>query len=75
MNQTQRVRQRKLSGALARQPVPDALTSTRQSPTTDIRALTRLVFESYQTSYGRSSPKVQRRYKKLTHDLAESGKV
>lgn len=41
----------------------------RQSPLTDIRTLTRLVFESYQTSFERSSPKVQRRYKRLIQDL------
>ena len=41
------------------------VTQPRQSPVTDIRTLTRLVFESYQHSYIDSSPKVQRRYQKL----------
>lgn len=46
-------------------------TQPRQSPITDIRTLTRLVFECYQASYPHSSPKVQRRYQKLIHALTE----
>lgn len=45
------------------------VTQPRQSPVTDIRTLTRLVFESYQASYPHSSPKVQRRYQKLIDAL------
>ncbi len=50
------------------------VTQPRQSPITDIRTLTRLVFESYQDSYINSSPKVQRRYQKLIHSLTEHGR-
>lgn len=46
----------------------------RQSPITDIRTLTRLVFESYQASYPHSSPKIQRRYQRLIHSLTEHGR-
>jgi len=45
----------------------------RQSPTTDIRSLTRLVFEAYQDSYLASSPKVQARYRKLIEELSRKG--
>ena len=47
------------------------VTQLRQSPITDIRTLTRLVFESYQASYPHSSPKVQRRYQKLIRELSD----
>ncbi len=47
------------------------VTQPRQSPVTDIRTLTRLVFESYQASYPHSSPKIQRRYQRLIHALTE----
>ena len=50
------------------------VTQPRQSPTTDIRTLTRLVFESYQATYPHSSPKVQRRYQRLIHALTEHGR-
>ena len=50
------------------------VTQPRQSPVTDIRTLTRLVFESYQASYPHSSPKVQRRYQRLIHALTEHGR-
>ena len=46
------------------------VTQPRQSPITDIRTLTRLVFESYQASYPHSSPKVHRRYQKLISELS-----
>lgn len=76
MNHSQRVRCRRRSGAVARQLVPEALMSARQSPITitDIRTLTRLVFESYQANYSHSSPKVQRRYQKLISELTDYGK-
>ena len=45
----------------------------RQSPTTDIRSLTRLVFESYQHTYPASSPKVRARYRKLIAELSRKG--
>jgi hypothetical protein len=45
----------------------------RQFPTTDIRSLTRLVFESYQDSYPASSPKVRARYRKLIEALSCKG--
>ena len=47
------------------------VTQPRQSPVTDIRTLTRLVFESYQASYLHSSPKVRRRYQKLIRELSD----
>lgn len=47
------------------------VTQPRQSPITEIRTLTRLVFESYQDSYIHSSPKVRRRYKKLISELSD----
>ena len=47
------------------------VTQPRQSPITDIRTLTRLVFESYQASYPHSSPKVRRRYQKLIRELSD----
>lgn len=50
------------------------VTQPRQSPITDIRTLTRLVFESYQDSYRHSSPKVQRRYQKLIRELCDQTK-
>jgi hypothetical protein len=50
------------------------VTQLRQSPITDIRTLTRLVFESYQASYMHSSPKVQRRYQKLILELSDHNK-
>ncbi len=50
---------------------PTDVTQPRQSPITDIRALTRLVFESYQASYPHSSPKVHRRYQKLIRELSD----
>ena len=50
------------------------VTQPQQSPVTDIRTLTRLVFESYQATYPHSSPKVQRRYQKLIHALTEHGR-
>ena len=50
------------------------VTQPRQSPITDIRTLTRVVFECYQASYPHSSPKVQRRYQRLIHALAEHGR-
>ena len=50
------------------------VTQPRQSPVTDIRTLTRLVFESYQATYPHSSPKVQRRYQRLIHALTEHGR-
>ena len=50
------------------------VTQPRQSPITDIRTLTRLVFESYQASHPHSSPKVQRRYQRLIHALTEHGR-
>ena len=50
------------------------VTQPRQSPITDIRTLTRLVFESYQASYPHSSPKVQRRYQKLIRELCDQTK-
>ena len=50
------------------------VTQPRQSPITDIRTLTRLVFESYQASYPHSSPKIQRRYQRLIHALTEHGR-
>ena len=45
----------------------------RQSPITDIRSLTRLVFESYQDTYPASSPKVQARYRRLIEELSRKG--
>jgi len=72
VNHSQQVSSRRLRVSSTRRPKPVSITSPRQSPITDIRTLTRLVFESYQHSYAQSSPKVQRRYKKLIHDLAES---
>ncbi len=75
MNSSQQVRASKSYGARAQCPKPVPIPSPRQSPITDIRALTRLVFEGYQTSFGNSGPKVQRRYKKLMRDLAECGKA
>ena len=45
----------------------------RQSPTTDIRSLTRLVFESYQDTYPASSPKVRARYCRLIEELSRKG--
>ncbi len=74
MNYSQQVRSRRLHGSSAHRLKPVSLTSPRQSPITDIRTLTRLVFESYQHSYAHSSPKVQKRYKKLIHDLTEFNK-
>ena len=50
------------------------VTQPRQSSITDIRTLTRLVFESYQATYPHSSPKVQRRYQRLIHALTEHGR-
>ena len=50
------------------------VTQPRQSPITDIRTLTRLVFESYQASYPHSSPKVQRRYRQLICELSDHAK-
>ena len=50
------------------------VTQPRQSPVTDIRTLTRLVFECYQASYPHSRPKVQRRYNRLIHELTEYGR-
>jgi hypothetical protein len=50
------------------------VTQPRQSPITDIRTLTRLVFESYQASYPHSSPKVRRRYQKLIRELSDHNK-
>ena len=50
------------------------VTQPRQSPVTDLRTLTRLVFESYQASYPHSSPKVQRRYHKLIRELCDQTK-
>ncbi len=50
------------------------VTQPRQSPVTDIRTLTRIVFESYQASHPHSSPKVQRRYQQLIRDLADHAK-
>lgn len=50
------------------------VTQPRQSPITDIRTLTRLVFESYQDSYIDSSPKVRQRYKKLISELSDHAK-
>ena len=50
------------------------VTQPRQSPITDIRTLTRLVFESYQASYPHSSPKVRLRYKKLIRELCDQTK-
>lgn len=50
------------------------VTQPRQSPITDIRTLTRLVFESYQDSYRHSSPKVQLRYQKLIRELSDHAK-
>lgn len=47
------------------------VTQPRQLPITDIRTLTRLVFESYQSTYKHSSPKVQRRYQKLIRELTD----
>ena len=47
------------------------VTQPRQSPITNIRTLTRLVFESYQATYPHSSPKVQRRYQKLIRELSD----
>ena len=47
------------------------VTQPRQPPVTDIRTLTRLVFESYQASYPHSSPKVQRRYQRLICELSD----
>lgn len=45
----------------------------RQSLVTDIRSLTRLVFESYQGTYPASSPKVQARYRRLIEELSRKG--
>ena len=50
------------------------VTQPQQSPITDIRTLTRLVFESYQDSYIHSSPKVQRRYRQLICRLSDLAK-
>ena len=50
---------------------PTGVTQPRQSPITDIRTLTRLVFESYQASYPHSSPKVRSRYQKLIRELSD----
>ena len=50
------------------------VTQPRQSPITDIRTLTRLVFESYQASYPHSSPKVRRRYRRLICELSDHAK-
>lgn len=47
------------------------VTQPRQSALTDIRTLTRLVFESYQSSHINSSHKVRRRYKKLISELSD----
>ena len=72
MTQSQRIHHSRRYREHARRPTPTPTTPTqpRQSPLTDIRTLTRLVFESYQTSFECSSPKVQRRYKRLIQDLA-----
>ncbi len=53
---------------------PTGITQPRQSPLTDIRTLTRLVFESYQDSYRHSSPKVRLRYQKLIRELSDHAK-
>jgi len=74
VNHLQQVRRNRSYSSRAQHPKSVPITSPRQSPITDIRTLTRLVFESYQHSYAHSSPKVQRRYKKLIHDLTESKK-
>ena len=50
------------------------VTQPRQSPITDIRTLTRLVFKSYQESYSHSSPKVQQRYRRLICELSYHAK-
>ena len=50
------------------------VTQPQQSPITDIRTLTRLVFESYQDSHLNSSPKVQRRYQRLICELSDHAK-
>lgn len=52
---------------------PTGVSQPRQSPTTDIRRLTRLVFEAYQDTYPASSPKVQARYRKLIEELSRKG--
>jgi len=74
VNHSQQIRHNRSYSSRAQRPKPVPITSPRQSPITDIRTLTRLVFESYQHSYAHSSPKVQRRYKKLIHDLTEFNK-
>ena len=73
MNHSQRVHHSKPYRARTHRPTPIStpITQPRQSPITDIRTLTRLVFESYQHSYAHSSPKVQRRYRQLLRDLAD----
>lgn len=50
------------------------VTQPRQSPITDIRTLTRLVFESYQSTCKHSSPKVRLRYQKLIRELCDQTK-
>jgi hypothetical protein len=52
---------------------PTGVSQPRQSSTTNIRSLTRLVFESYQDTYPSSSPKVRARYHKLIEALSRKG--
>ena len=74
MNYSQQARSNKLHRERVRRPEtkPEVFSSPRQSPITEIRALIRLVFESYQLNYSQSSPKVQKRYRRLIDDLAKT---
>jgi hypothetical protein len=66
-------RQARVPNLLQLTSKPTGVSQPRQSPTTDIRRLTRLVFESYQDSYPSSSPKVRARYHKLIEELSRRG--
>ena len=74
MNHSQQVRFNKLHRERVRRPEakPEVATLPQQSSITEIRSLTRLVFENYQLNYSHSSPKVQKRYRRLIDDLAKA---
>jgi hypothetical protein len=66
-------RQARVPNSLQLTSKPTGVSQPRQSPTTDIRSLTRLVFEAYQHTYPASSPKVRARYRKLIEELSRKG--